>query len=97
MIKITFLTIILSSLLWCNGASLYMKCAECHGSHGQQSALGKSKIIKGQKASRLFNQLKSYANGKQNLYGYGSLMKMQVASLTQIEMKILSEYIAKMK
>ncbi len=97
MIKIILLTILLSSLSWSTGASLYMKCAECHGSHGQQSALGKSKIIKGQKASRIFNQLKAYAQGKRNYYGYGSLMKMQVASLTDKEMKILSEYIAKMK
>ena len=97
MIKTILLNMLFSSILWSNGASLYMKCAECHGSHGQQRALGKSNIIKGQKASRLFNQLKSYAEGKQNLYGYGSLMKMRVSSLTEKEMKILSEYIANMK
>ncbi len=97
MIKITFITMFLSSLLWCDGASLYMKCSECHGSYGEQSALGKSKKIKGQKASRLFNQIQSYARGKQNLYGYGSLMKMQVVFLTEKEMQTLSEYISKMK
>lgn len=97
MIKTTFFTILLSLHLWGNGASLYTKCAECHGSHGQLKALGKSGVIKGQKASRIFNQLKSYAKGKQNLYGYGSLMKMQVALMTEKEMKEIAEYIAELK
>jgi len=95
--RIFFVGILLTSLLYSNGASLYAKCAECHGSHGQLRALGKSDVIKGQKASRIFDQLKSYAKGKQNLYGYGSLMKMQVALMNEKEMRELAEYVAGLK
>ncbi|HHD79140.1 MAG TPA: c-type cytochrome [Epsilonproteobacteria bacterium] len=95
--KITFFIITMTSLLWCDGATLYLQCAECHGSHGEKSALGKSGIIKGYSASHLYAQIKRYAQGKQNTYGYGALMKMQVANLKDREMKALSEYIASFK
>jgi len=86
-----------TSLLWCDGSTLYLQCADCHGSHGEKRALGKSGIIKGYSASHLYAQIKRYAQGKQNTYGYGSLMKMQVARLTDKEIKALSEYIASFK
>jgi len=94
---ITFFTIISTSLLWCDGSTLYLQCVECHGSHGGKRALGKSGILKGQTSSHLYKQIKNYAKGKQNLYGYGSLMKMQVAMLKDNEIKELSEYIATLK
>ncbi len=92
-----FLTMIFSLHLWADGASLYTKCAECHGSHGQVKALGKSGIIKGQKASLIFSQLQKYAKGELNKYGYGSLMKMQVAVMSEKEMHEIANYIAGLK
>ena len=95
--KITFFIIISTAWLWCDASTLYLQCAECHGSHGEKSALGKSGILKGQSVSQIYTQIKRYAKGKQNSYGYGSLMKMQVARLKDKEMKELSEYIATFK
>ena len=95
--KITFITIMMTVFLWGNGATLYTKCAECHGSYAEKRALGKSRMIQGQEASKIYRQLKLYAKGKQNLYGYGSLMKMQVVSLSDEEMKLIAEYIATLK
>ena len=95
--KITFLIIICSAWLRCDTSTLYLQCAECHGSHGEKSALGKSGILKGQSVSQIYTQIKRYAEGKQNSYGYGSLMKMQVTRLKDKEMKELSEYIASLK
>jgi len=95
--KITFITIVVTSFLWSNGAALYTKCAECHGSYAQKKALGKSRIIQGQEASKTYTQLKLYAKGKQNLYGYGSLMKMQVSSFSDAELKSIAKYIATLK
>jgi len=95
--KITFITIVMTSFLWSNGAALYTKCAECHGSYAQKKALGKSRIIQGQEASKTYTQLKLYAKGKQNLYGYGSLMKMQVSSFSDAELKSIARYIATLK
>jgi cytochrome c len=95
--KITLTTIVLTSFLWSNGAALYTKCAECHGTYAQKSALGKSRIIQGQKASKTYKHLKLYAKGEQNLYGYGSLMKMQVASFSDEELKSIARYIATLK
>jgi cytochrome c553 len=95
--KILFLTLLLSSLLCSNGASSYAKCAECHGSVGDKRALGKSAIIQGQKASKTYEQLKMYAMGERNQYGYGSLMKMQLISLSDNDIRALATYIAILK
>jgi len=95
--KITFITIVMTSFLWSNGATLYIKCAECHGSYAEKKALGKARIIQGQKASKTYTQLKLYAKGKQNLYGYGSLMKMQVSPFSDEELKSIAKYISTLK
>ena len=95
--KILFFTLMISSLVWATGASSYTKCAECHGSTGKKRALGKSAIIQGQEASKTYEQLRMYAMGKENKYGYGSLMKMQLRSLSDNDMRALAKYIATLK
>jgi len=83
-------------VLFGNTATLYTKCAACHGNYGQDRALGKSEAIQGKSASGLYQKLKSYAQGKENAYGYGSLMKMQVVSLSDSELQALAKYISRL-
>ena len=47
--KITLGLIVLASttLAATDGATLYKKCAGCHGANGEKKALGKSLVIKG--------------------------------------------------
>lgn len=94
--KIVYSFLLISSLLSANTAALYNKCSSCHGNYGQEKALGKSQPIQGKSASTLYSQLKRYAKGKENIYGYGSLMKMQVVSLSDKELRALAKYISKL-
>jgi len=95
--KIIYFMLMSTSFLLASGASSYTRCAECHGSVGQKRALGKSAIIQGQKASKTYEQLKMYAMGNRNKYGYGSLMKMQLISLRDNDLKAVAAYIATLK
>lgn len=80
-----------------DGAALFQKCAACHGAKGEKQALGKSEAIGGWKADKTLEALKGYKAGTRNTKGMGALMKGQVATLSDADMKSLSEYIAKLK
>ena len=72
---------------------LYAKCAGCHGANGEKVALGKSDIIGGEAAINTSYQLKEYRAGRLDQYGMGSLMRGQVAQLSDEEITILGIYI----
>jgi len=82
-----------TSLLAADGAGLYKKCAGCHGMNGEKPALGKSKIIKGWKSEQTIAALKGYKDGT---YGGAmkGVMKGQVMSLNDEQIKALGDYIA---
>jgi len=86
-----------STLLMADGASLYAKCAGCHGQKGEKAALGKSAVIQGQDAAKTEEQLKGYKAGTLDQHGMGTLMKGQVASMSDADIKAVSEYIAGLK
>jgi cytochrome c553 len=75
-------------------AKLFAKCAGCHGQKGEKAALGKSQIIAGWDASKTKDALHGYKNGT---YGgqMKSLMKGQVAPLTDADIDALADYISK--
>ena len=85
------------SFLAADGAALYKKCAGCHGAKGEKKALGKSGILLGQSPAALENAIKGYKAGTLNKNGMGGLMKGQVASYSDADMKAVSEYIAGLK
>ncbi len=85
------------SLLSADGAALYKKCAACHGQNGDKPALGKSAIIAGQDAAKIVESLKGYKAGTRNVTGQGAVMKGQVASMSEDDMKAVAEYISKLK
>jgi len=82
-----------TSLMAADGAGLYAKCQGCHGVNGERAALGKSQIIKGWTVEKTIAALKGYKDGT---YGGAmkGVMKGQVASMDEMQMKALAEYIA---
>jgi len=88
------LTMMLSAA---DGSTLYNKCASCHGKSGEKPALGKSEIITGWKSDKTLDALKGYKAGTRNTKGMGALMKGQVATLSDADMKVLADYIATLK
>jgi len=80
-----------------NGEALYKKCISCHGDKGQTKALGKSEVITGWDAAKVEEALKGYKAGTRNVHGMGGLMKGQVASYSDEDIKAVSEYISKLK
>ena len=75
-----------------DGASLYKKCAGCHGADGSKKALGKSAVIKGWEASKTIAALKGYKDGT---YGgpMKGLMKGQVAALNDTQIEEIAKFI----
>lgn len=88
------LTVMLSAA---DGSALYKKCAACHGLKAEKAALGKSEVIAGWKADKTLEALKAYKAGTRNTKGMGALMKGQIATLSDGDMKALSDYIATLK
>lgn len=74
-------------------AVLYQKCAACHGSHAEKSALNQSAIIGEWDAKRLVSSIVGYQDGT---YGGAmkTLMQNQVKDLSRAQIEALAEYIA---
>ncbi len=79
------------------GKELFAKCAGCHGADGKTKALGKSAVIAGESAEDIEKKLLEYKAGTRNVAGMGMLMKGQVASLSDEDIKALAAYIASLK
>lgn len=78
------------------GEELFSKCIACHGSTANKMALNKSEIINTWDSKKIEKSLLGYKNGSLNVYGMGVLMKGQVKSLTDDDIKTLSEYVSKL-
>ncbi len=85
------------SLVSADGKAIFAKCAGCHGQDGKKSALGKSAVIAGEKADVTLKKLQGYKAGTLNAHGMGALMKGQVSSLSDADMKAVADYIATLK
>lgn len=85
------------SLMAADGKALTAKCAACHGASFEKVALGKSAIVKGQSASAIEASLNGYKAGTLNKAGMGALMKGQVASMSDADIKAIASYVAGLK
>ncbi|BCD62728.1 MULTISPECIES: c-type cytochrome [Nitratiruptor] len=83
------------TLMASDGATLYKKCAGCHGAHGEKKALGKSEVIKGWPKEKTVEALKGYKAGTRNVHGMGALMKGQVATLSDADIEAIADFISK--
>ena len=76
------------------GKALFAKCAGCHGADGKTKAMGKSAIIAGQAAADLESKINAYKAGTRNEAGMGMVMKGQVASMSDDDIKAIAAYIS---
>jgi len=76
------------------GKALFAKCAGCHGADGKTKAMGKSAIIAGQAAADLETKIHAYKAGTRNEAGMGMVMKGQVASMSDDDIKAIAAYIS---
>ena len=92
--KITLALLIAgTSLMAADGATIFKKCASCHGLKAEKKALGKSNVIAGLDAASIEADLKGYKAGTLNKNGMGAVMKGQAASLSDADMKAVATYI----
>ena len=75
----------------------YAKCKACHGADGKTKALGKSAVIAGQDKAALIESLKAYQAGTKNVAGMGSLMQGQVATMSDVEIEAVAEYLSQVQ
>jgi len=77
-----------------DGATIYNKCAGCHGKMGEKKALGKSKVINEMSKEDLISALNGYKDGS---YGgpMKGLMKGQVAKLSNEDIEAIALHIVK--
>lgn len=80
-----------------DGKTLTTKCVACHGTNFEKKALGKSEIAKDKKTEEIKEALIGYKEGTLNKNGMGTLMKTQMATLSDEDIKIISKYISSLK
>ena len=75
-------------------ADAFSKCQGCHGAAGEKKALGKSKVINTFTKAEIVTALNGYKDGS---YGGAmkGLMKGQVSSLSDADIKAIAEKIGK--
>lgn len=86
-----------TSLVCADAGVIYKKCATCHGNQGEKKALGRSEVIQGWPGAKVEEALRAYKNGKRNVHGMGALMKGQVLSMSDADIKAVADYISKLK
>jgi len=79
-----------------DGATLFKKCAGCHGMNAQKKALGRSEVINTWTSDKIVSALKGYKAGT---FGgpMKGIMKGQVGSLNDDQIKALANYIPTLK
>lgn len=84
------------SVVSADGAEVFKKCVACHGVNAEKKALGKSAVIAGWEPTKTIAALKGYKAGT---YGGAmkSLMKGQVAALSDTQIEEVANYIATKK
>jgi cytochrome c553 len=77
-------------------ATLYQKCAQCHGADGKANALNKSTAIAGMSKASLIDDLNGYKAGTLNKNGAGKLMHLHTKDLSDAQIDSLAEHISKL-
>ena len=90
------LVLVAISLYAAAGSDLYKKCSSCHGINGEKKAFGKSEVIGGWDENQTIAALIGYKDGT---YGKAmkGMMKGQVSSLSDDDIKALAKHINSLK
>lgn len=88
-----------TALMAADGATLYKRCAVCHGVSGDKVPPGSkaTTTINSLTKDKIVEDLKGYKAKQLNQYGAGPIMYGQAATLSDDDMKALAEYIATLK
>ena len=76
-----------------DGATLFKKCAVCHGEKADKVYLGKVPALKSLSTDERLQYMKEYSEGKRNAYGQGAIMKVNLKGLTEEDFKAIEAYI----
>ena len=73
------------------------KCTGCHGAQFEKKALGKSAVVKDMTKEDIIKDLQGYKAGTLSKHGMGTLMKGQVATLSDKDIEEMAEEIVNLK
>ncbi len=88
-------TLLTSSLMAANGATIYIRCSKCHGENGKHKAFGKSSKIAGWKTEQTISVLNIFKN-MSKYDKFARVMNRQVSKLNDDEIRAVAEYISKL-
>jgi cytochrome c553 len=93
------LSLLFSTILWAqSGKEIFdSKCKSCHGINGQINVFGKTRAIAGMPENELGSKLKAYKEGSINQYGFGDMMKKNLALISSSQLSQLAEHIASLE
>ncbi|KGI55854.1 c-type cytochrome [Campylobacter sp. MIT 97-5078] len=80
-----------------DGATLYKKCAVCHGAKAEKVYLNKVPALSSIATAERLQYMKEYSEGKRNAYGQGAIMKLNLKGLTEADFKAIEAYIETLK
>lgn len=80
-----------------DGATLYKKCAVCHGPKADKVYLNKVPALNSISKAERLKYMKEYAAGTRNAYGQGALMKLNLKGLTEADFEAIENYIETLK
>ncbi|MBM0636710.1 c-type cytochrome [Campylobacter sp. VicNov18] len=80
-----------------DGATLFKKCAVCHGAKADKVYLNKVPALNTLSSEEITQALKEYKAGTRNKFGQGIIMKTQLASLSEADLQAIAQYIETLK
>ena len=80
-----------------DGATLYKKCAVCHGAKADVVYLKKVRALKTIPKAERLQAMKEYAAGTRNNYQQGAIMNLNLKGLTEADFEAIENYIETLK
>ncbi|MBK1963982.1 cytochrome c [Campylobacter novaezeelandiae] len=80
-----------------DGATLFKKCAVCHGAKADKVYLGKVPALASLSYEERAQALKEYQAGTRNKFGQGAIMKLQLKGLSEADLEAIDKYIETLK
>lgn len=94
---IASLTCLSLSSVYADGATLYKKCASCHGVKADKVYLNKVPALSSLNQEERLSYIKEYAQGKRNAYGNGKIMQLSLKGLSDADFETINSYIESLK
>lgn len=89
------------SLFAADGATVYKKCIACHGPKAEKSYLNKVPVLTQVDPAKRLEDMKAYKagtlGGGKGKFNMGAVMKLQMSSLSEDDIKAVNDYISTLK